>query len=91
VLADVGKLLYSAGGSAINYTIPPDSIAEPFRRGNTIVIVNEGAGLVTLVAGAGVTINSAPGLISGGQFAVFGLRKTSTANTWIAFGNLTSS
>lgn len=89
-LEDAGLILFSSGASAINYTIPPDSIIRPFLRGATITICNEGAGIVTLVPGSGVTINSLGGsLVSAGQYAMFAVRKT-TANVWIAYGNLTT-
>lgn len=84
---DIDKVVKMNSASANSYTIPPDG-AEPFLVGNSITIKQEGAGLTTLVAGAGVTINTAaPGLNSAGQYAIFGVIKDA-ANTWTAFGNL---
>ena len=48
-----------------------------------------GAGLLTLVAGYGVTVNATPGLKLAAQYGSFGLVKLAT-DTWLAFGRLSA-
>ena len=59
VVGDVGKRVIMNVGSANTCTVN-DSI---FAAGDTIHIVNKGAGATTVTAGSGVTINSASGLV----------------------------
>ncbi|HWE98692.1 MAG TPA: hypothetical protein VG248_02745 [Caulobacteraceae bacterium] len=55
VLGDAGKMVRGNNGSAMAYTIPPNSgVAYPV--GTTIVVRNVGAGTVTITRGAGVTL-----------------------------------
>jgi hypothetical protein len=87
VLSDLGKLVEVASGSACNLTIPTDSVA--FTTGDRIDIIQTGAGQVTLVPTAGVTLNTDSGkrkLLS--QWAACTLIKRGP-NSWVAIGNLT--
>ena len=59
VVGDVGKRVVMNVASANTVTVD-DSI---FTVGDTIFIANKGAGATTITAGAGVTINSASGLV----------------------------
>ena len=57
VLADAGKIITCNNGSAITFTIPPNSgVAYP--TGSSLTIISIGAGLTTFAQGAGVTITS---------------------------------
>ena len=87
VLSDLGKLVEVASGSACNLTIPTDSVA--FTVGDRIDIIQTDLGQVTLVPGAGVTLNTDSGkrkLLS--QWAACTLIKRGS-NSWVAIGNLT--
>ena len=87
VLTDDGKLVTMSNASANNFTVPPNS-SVAFGIGTQINIAQLGAGQTTLVAGAGVTINSAgTKLTLDAQYAVATVVKTDT-NTWFVVGNL---
>jgi hypothetical protein len=60
VLTDAGKEIRFTNGSAVSLTIPPNS-SVAFPIGTEIIIVQYGAGTVTVGPGSGVTINSAGG------------------------------
>lgn len=87
VASDLGKLVEVSSATACNLTIPTDSVA--FTTGDRIDIIQTGAGQVTLVPTAGVTLNSDSGkrkLLS--QWAACTLIKRGS-NSWVAIGNLT--
>lgn len=88
VLGDASKIVKMDVASANNLTVPPNaSVAIPL---NTQILVQQlGAGQTTIVAGAGVTLNSYAGLKLVGQNAIAVLIKTGT-NTWDVEGRLTS-
>ncbi len=75
-------------GGNQNVTLPPrDDI--PFEPGVQLSFEQFGTSTITLVAGAGVTINSRGGLlVSNGQFAVVSIILTPVLDTWTAFGDL---
>ena len=74
-------------GSANNLTVPPNAdVAFPV--GTQILITQIGAGLTSVVAGSGVTIQSKGGNLDlGGQYSGATLIKRAT-NTWILIGDL---
>ena len=87
VLTDDGKLVTMSNASANTFTVPPNS-SVAFGIGTQLNIAQLGAGQTTLVAGAGVTINSAGTKLKlKEQYAVATVVKTDT-NTWFAVGNL---
>jgi hypothetical protein len=89
VLADAGKIVEMNVGSANNLTVPPNS-SVAFPVGTQLLVLQTGAGQTTLVAGAGVTINSKDGdLKLSAQWSAASLVKRAT-NTWVAVGDLTS-
>jgi uncharacterized protein (AIM24 family) len=88
VLADQGKSVEVAVASANTLTVPPNS-SVAFPTGTTILVVRTGAGQTTLTAGAGVTINSTPGLKLRAQWSAATLVKRAE-NTWLAFGDLSA-
>ena len=87
-LTDVAKVITMTVGSANNLTVPPNS-SVAFPIGTQVLVYQGGAGLTTIVAGAGVTVRTQTGLKMGGQYAVAGLLKLAT-DEWVAFGNLTA-
>ena len=87
VLADDGKLITVSNASANTLTIPPNS-SVAFGIGTQINIAQLGAGATTIVAGAGVTLNSDGAKLKlNAQYAVATCVKTDT-NTWFVVGNL---
>lgn len=72
---------------AINFTIPKNLLL-PIPIGTEIDFEQAGAGAVTLVAGAGVTINSrGSDLTLAGQYSPAAAKKVS-ADAWMATGDL---
>lgn len=88
VLADLGKFVTMTNAGASTLTVPPNS-SVAFPIGARIEGAQLGAGQVTLTAGAGVTLNSTPGLKIAAQYGTFGLIKTAT-DTWLAYGRLST-
>ena len=89
VLTDDGKLTTISSASANNFTVPPNS-SVAFGIGTQLNIAQLGAGQTTIVAGAGVTLNSeGTKLKLKGQYAVATCVKTDT-NTWFVVGNLSA-
>jgi hypothetical protein len=58
-----------------------------FTVGQSVDITRSGAGTLTIVAGAGQTVNSTPGLALRAQYSVATLTYVAT-NTWLAYGDL---
>ena len=87
VLTDDGKLITMSNASANNFTVPPNS-SVAFGIGTQLNIAMLGAGQTSLVAGSGVTLNSAGAKLKlDAQYAVCTCVKTDT-NTWFVVGNL---
>ena len=89
VLSDDGKLITCSNAASISVTIPPNS-SVAYGIGTQINFAQLGAGQVTLVAGAGVTLNSSGTKLKlKDQYAVATCVKTDT-NTWFVVGNLSA-
>jgi hypothetical protein len=89
VLGDDGKLITCDNAASIALTIPPNS-SVAYGIGTQINILQLAAGVVTITAGAGVTLNSAGSkLKTNGQYAVATCCKIST-NVWVVLGNLSA-
>jgi len=89
VLTDDGKLITMSNASANTFTVPPNS-SVAFGIGTQLNIAQLGAGQTTIVAGSGVTLNSAGTKLKlGAQYAVATCVKTDT-NTWFVIGNLSA-
>mgnify|MGYP003639542974 FL=1 len=89
VLTDDGKLITCSNASAISVTIPPNS-SVAYGIGTQLNFAQLGAGQVTLVAGAGVTLNSSGAKLKlKDQYSVATCVKTDT-NTWFVVGNLSA-
>ncbi len=86
-LVDALTYIEFTSGSAVAATLPTNaSVAFPI--GTTITFEQNGAGVVTVVASGGVTLQSAGSLVStNGQYAVASVVKKAT-NSWVLFGNL---
>ncbi|MEQ8356740.1 MAG: hypothetical protein RH942_14450 [Kiloniellaceae bacterium] len=86
--AEAGILTPCNAAAAMNATVPPNA-SVAYAVGTTLAIWNQGAGAVTWVAGAGVTLskNAALTLVSGGQHSVSFAIKTAT-NAWVVSGDL---
>ena len=89
VLTDDGKLITMSNASANNFTVPPNS-SVAYGIGTQLNIAQLGAGQTTIVAGSGVTLNSAGTKLKlKEQYAVATCVKTDT-NTWFVVGNLSA-
>ena len=87
VLADDGKMITMSNASANTFTVPPNS-SVAFGIGTQINIAQLGAGNTSIVAGAGVTLNSDGAKLKlNAQYAVATCVKTDT-NEWFVVGNL---
>ena len=76
-----------SNASANTFTIPPNS-SVAFGIGTQLNIAQLGAGQTSIVAGAGVTLNSAGGKLKlDAQYALCTCVKTDT-NEWFVVGNL---
>jgi hypothetical protein len=84
--SDHKKLIEIANSSAITLTIPPESSVN-FPIGTNITIVQTASGQITISAGAGVTVNSTPGLKLRTQWSSVTLVKRSS-DLWVAIGDL---
>jgi hypothetical protein len=73
---DASQYLRLTNAGAMQLVVPPNS-AVPIAIGDEFPFEQSGAGIVTVTAGAGVTINSRGGVMTtAGQFAVGMLKKT---------------
>jgi hypothetical protein len=75
-----------SNANATTLTIPTnDSV--PFAVGTQIVVLQTGAGQVTIAGAGGVTVNGTPGLKLRTQWSLATLIKRST-NAWVVVGDL---
>jgi len=87
-LSDSGMIIEMNCAGANTLTIPPhSSVAFSYAPPARIDVVQTGAGITTLVAGAGVTILSNNGMIINGQYTGVNLYQRAL-NTWVATGSL---
>lgn len=85
-LSDAGKLVTLDNAAAVTVTVPPES-SVAFPVGSRVMLAQIGAGVVTIAAGAGVTVNADPGLVLAAQYAGAELFKVG-ADSWLAVGGL---
>ncbi len=89
ILSDQSKIIEMNVATANTLTIPPNSgvggVAFPV--GTYIIVMQTGAGQVTLSPAVGVTVNATPGLKIRTQWSMVSLIKRDT-NLWIASGDL---
>lgn len=87
VLGDANTYIRFTNGSAVSFTIPPNS-SVAFPVGTIIEVEQAGAGALSFVAGSGVTVNSrSSDLTLAGQYAVAFAKKVAT-DTWTVNGDL---
>lgn len=88
VLADGWTVVEMNSASAVNFTVPPNA-SVAFEIGAALQVCQYGAGQVTIVAGAGVTLRTPTGtLTTRAQYSIVGLQQRA-ANEWIVSGDLT--
>lgn len=86
-LADRYRYLRFTNAGAVTFTIPPEADVA-FPAGALIEFEQAGDGIVTLTAGAGVTLNSRDGaLATAGKFST-AQAKYVGANTWTIIGDV---
>jgi hypothetical protein len=83
VATDKSKLVTMTSATAANFTVPPSI----FAAGDIIYVARLGAGTCALTPGAGVTINTTPGLSLRAQNSTAALICTAS-NTFLATGDL---
>lgn len=88
VLADQSKMIEISSSSATNLTIPLNS-SVAFPTGTSIIVLQTGAGQITVVPTGGVTANATPGLKTRAQWSMLTLIKRGT-NTWVVLGDSTT-
>ena len=72
-MSDAGKQLYHSNATGYAWTVPPNS-SVAFPLGTTIVMVNDGSGVITITQGSGVTIVWVPSGSTGNRsLAQYGL------------------
>lgn len=85
-LTDVGKDTQITSASATTYTIPPQS-SVTWVAGSYMFVSRMGAGALTIVAGAGVTVNSAGSRLKiSEQYGTVMIRRTAE-NVWLVTGS----
>lgn len=87
-LTDAGRILETTGASSVTVTIPAEA-SIPFETGTLINITQIGAGVATVTAAAGVSLNGVPGgsVALAGQWSGVALTKRG-ADAWIVQGAL---
>jgi hypothetical protein len=85
--ANLNNTVSMNSSSANTFTVPPNS-SVLFPIGAVIKITQTGAGQTTLVAGAGVTINTPRSLTTRAQYSTVQVTQIA-ANVWVAAGDLT--
>lgn len=76
--ASEGKLVTASNAATATYTVPPQS-SVTWADGAVLRILNQGAGVVTIAGGAGVTINGTPLTLA--QYKGAAIQRTAS-NTW---------
>lgn len=82
VLTDAGKQITMSNAAASTLTIPTNATVA-FATGVRIIVINLGAGAVTLTPAGGVTLSANTTNLALTQYQVATLIKTGT-NTWVA-------
>lgn len=87
-LTDAGKLVTASNLAAISLTIPTDASVN-FPVGTQLLLMQLGAGQVTVSGAVGVTVISRSGTKTAGQYALISLIKVA-ANQWVVGGDATT-
>ena len=85
---DLGRIIETTGSSVVTVTIPAEA-SVPFEIGTLINVSQVGAGVATITATAGVSLNGITGgsVALGGQWAGAALTKRG-ADAWVLQGAL---
>jgi hypothetical protein len=87
-LTDAGRLITLSNASAIAVTIAADATTD-FPVGTQLLLMQLGAGQVTVSGAVGVTVISRSGTKTAGQYALISLIKVA-ANQWVVGGDATT-
>ena len=82
---DETKLLRFTAATAVTVTVPPNS-SEALPVGFICHVHQAGAGVVTVAAGSGVTVNSSVSLSTNNQYSALSLFKVGT-DSWVLVGD----
>jgi uncharacterized protein YaiE (UPF0345 family) len=86
---DAGKVLVFSNSSAIDLTIPAESVTN-YAIGQTFVVIQKGTGTITIAGAVGVTIRSLSSKTkTNGQYSEARLIKIAS-NEWLLSGDLSS-
>lgn len=88
-LVDLLYIVRTISASSSNITIPKVADGYDFVPGSCLIVNNKGAGIATLVASSGVTLDGKDGLVSAGQHGWFGAYYWGD-DEWTAWGALTT-
>jgi hypothetical protein len=88
VVADENRLVTLSNASAINVTMPQDSVAA-FPVGAEVDFLWLGVGQPTFVQGTGATLNGTPGLKLRARYSAATAKKIA-ANSWVMLGDLST-
>jgi hypothetical protein len=88
VLLDSSRLVRISSASPAAFTIPPSS-SVAFALGAALQVAQQGAGQITVTAGAGVTLRAPHGAKTGGQYAIAQAIKVSI-DEWYLTGDTTT-
>lgn len=86
VVSDAQQVYTETSAAAASYVVPPNS-AVAFPVGTVLSVIQFGAGTVSFVAGAGVTINTPSSLSSRTQYSTISVVQV-LPNIWVAGGDL---
>jgi hypothetical protein len=86
VLGDRGTMVESTSASATTFTVPPNS-SVAFVVNTVISWCQYGAGTLTIVAGAGVTLRTTSSLVARTTYAEGSIRQRAI-NEWVVSGEL---
>jgi hypothetical protein len=87
-LSDANTIMQVTSSAAVTVTIPTDASVD-FPVGTQILIAQMGAGVVTVAAAPGTTVNGKNGAKTSGQYAVISIVKVA-ANSWLVAGDSVS-
>jgi hypothetical protein len=87
VLGDMFKVIETTSSSSVSVTVPPNS-SVAFPVGTVVEVAQLGTGVVTVVQGSGVTINTPGTLVLRAQYSNVVLRKRAS-DTWVLAGDTT--
>ena len=87
VLSDRGNLVTINNAGATTLTVPPN-VTEAFPIGTSILVAQLGAGIITVTAGAGVTLNSRGDVFdTAGQYSMLTIVKF-LSDEWLVSGDM---